>query len=272
MFDSRPLRDVRLNRYIEIPAFVSTVLQLQRIDDDDHFSDDSAMHFPPPEPGVRPNEIHPPYKSTMLRGAREPLVRVKYEVAATRGIAAPPSIVKANDTDLTKHGASEPLGQAITVSGRVVDEDGKPVRESLIEVWQCNAAGRYAHAKDDHDAPLDPNFFGYGKLITDDDGRYKFKTIKPGAYPWGNHHNAWRPAHIHFSLFGNVYAQRLVTQMYFPDDPLFPFDPIFNGIADDAARNRLISRFSLDETESGTSLGFVFDIVLRGRDATPMGI
>jgi protocatechuate 3,4-dioxygenase, beta subunit len=230
------------------------------------------MHFPTLAPGERPNEIHPPYKSTMLRGARQPLVSVRHELAATRGVFASKKLLVANDADLTKHGTAEPQGQAITVSGRVVDEDGIPVRDSLIEVWQCNAAGRYAHAKDDHDAPLDPNFFGYGKLLTDADGRYAFKTIKPGAYPWGNHHNAWRPAHIHFSLFGNVYAQRLITQMYFPDDPLFPFDPIFNSIADGAARNRLISRFSLEESVSGTSLGFVFDIVLRGRGATPTGI
>jgi protocatechuate 3,4-dioxygenase, beta subunit len=230
------------------------------------------MHFPPLPLGVRPNDIHPPYKSTGLRGPRESRVSVRYERVARSGVASPASVLRANDDDLTKLGKSEPLGQAITVSGRVVDEDGKPVRDSLIEVWQCNAAGRYAHSKDDHDAPLDPNFSGHGKMLTDGEGRYKFKTIKPGAYPWGNHHNAWRPAHIHFSLFGNVYAQRLVTQMYFPDDPLFAFDPIFNGIPDGAARERLISRFSLDETVSGTSLGFVFDIVLRGREATPMGI
>ncbi len=230
------------------------------------------MHFPTLSPGERPNDNHPPYKSTTLRGPRAERVIVRHDFAATSGVAVERSILSANDIDLTKHGASEPLGQAITVSGRVVDEDGKPVRDSLVEVWQCNAAGRYAHAKDDHDAPLDPNFFGFGKFLTDSDGRYRFKTIKPGAYPWGNHPNAWRPAHIHFSLFGNVYAQRLVTQMYFPDDPLFPFDPIFNGISDGAARNRLISRFSLDETVSGTSLGFVFDIVLRGRNATPSGV
>ncbi len=230
------------------------------------------MHFPPLAPGERPNDIHPPYKSTMLRGPRGERIAVRHDLAATHGIAFDRSMLGASSTDLTKHGTSEPLGQAITVSGRVVDEDGKPVRDSLIEVWQCNAAGRYAHAKDDHDAPLDPNFLGYGKFLTDADGRYKFKTIKPGAYPWGNHHNAWRPAHIHFSLFGNVYAQRLITQMYFPDDPLFLFDPIFNGIADDAARKRLISRFSIDESVSGTSLGFVFDVALRGRGATPTGI
>ncbi|TAG74855.1 MAG: protocatechuate 3,4-dioxygenase subunit beta [Burkholderiales bacterium] len=230
------------------------------------------MRFPPLGLGERPNDIHPPYKSTSVRGPREPRIAVRHELVAATGIGAPISIFRANDTDLTRHGTSEPMGQAITVSGRVIDEDGKPVRDSLVEVWQCNAAGRYAHAKDDHDAPLDPNFLGQGKFLTDHEGRYRFKTIKPGAYPWGNHENAWRPAHIHFSLFGNVYAQRLVTQMYFPDDPLFPFDPIFNGIPDGAARQRLISRFSLDETVSGTSLGYVFDIVLRGRGATPTGI
>jgi protocatechuate 3,4-dioxygenase, beta subunit len=198
--------------------------------------------------GVRPNDVHPPYKSTGLRGPREARVRVRDDRAANFGVTTPQTILQANDADLTKHGSAEPQGQAIT------------------------AAGRYAHSKDDHNAPLDPNFLGYGKMITDSDGRYQFKTIKPGAYPWGNHHNAWRPAHIHFSLFGNVYAQRLITQMYFPDDPLFPFDPIFNSIPDGAARNRLISKFSLDDTVSGTSLGFVFDIALRGRGATPMGI
>jgi protocatechuate 3,4-dioxygenase, beta subunit len=230
------------------------------------------MEFPPLMAGERPNNVHPPYRSTSLRGPIESRVSVRDVTVATRGVKVAPTICQPTDADLTQHGASAPLGQAITVSGCVVDEDGKPVRDSLIEVWQCNAAGRYAHAKDDHDAPLDPNFFGHGKFMTDSEGRYRFKTIKPGAYPWGNHHNAWRPAHIHFSLFGNVYAQRLVTQMYFPDDPLFAFDPIFNGIPDGAARQRLISRFSLDETVSGTSLGFVFDIVLRGRNATPMGI
>ncbi len=230
------------------------------------------MRFHPLGLGERPNDIHPPYKSTGLRGPREPRILVRHELVATRGVDAPRAILRANDSDLTAHGSSQPQGQAITVAGRVLDEDGSPVRDSLVEVWQCNAAGRYAHSKDNHEAPLDPNFLGHGKFMTDHDGRYRFKTIKPGAYPWGNHENAWRPAHIHFSLFGNVYAQRLVTQMYFPDDPLFPFDPIFNGIPDGAARERLISRFSLDETVSGTSLGFVFDIVLRGRGATPMGV
>ena len=177
-----------------------------------------------------------------------------------------------NDTDLTEHGRSAPLGEKIVVTGRVFDEDGKPVRNSLVEVWQANSAGRYWHKRDQHDAPLDPNFYGVGKMLTDDEGRYRFITIKPGPYPWGNHDKAWRPAHIHFSMFGNVYAQRLVTQMYFPSDPLFEFDPIFQSISDAAARQRLISRFSLEETVGSEMLGYVFDIVLRGRNATPMNL
>jgi protocatechuate 3,4-dioxygenase, beta subunit len=228
------------------------------------------MKFAKYDLGELPNNVHLPYKSTVSRGPLQPRVTITGSDATTRGVVQTLALT-ARDSDLTAHGASAPLGQAITVSGRVLDEGGKPVANSLIEVWQCNAAGRYAHEKDDHDAPLDPNFPGYGKLMTDANGHYAFKTIKPGAYPWGNHHNAWRPAHIHFSLFGTVYAQRLITQMYFPDDPLFPFDPIFNSVSDGAARNRLISRFSMDESVSGTSLGFVFDIVLHGRDATPMG-
>ncbi len=229
------------------------------------------MRFFAPPPGHLPDNVHPPYKSTLARGPHQPRLAVQGG-AATRQAVRLTRPLTALDADLTAHGQAAPLGQAITVSGRVVDEGGKPVSDSLIEVWQCNAAGRYAHHKDDHDAPLDPNFPGFGKVLTDSDGRYAFKTIKPGAYPWGNHHNAWRPAHIHFSLFGNVYAQRLITQMYFPDDPLFPFDPIFNSIADESARQRLVSKFSIDETVSGVSLGFVFDIVLRGRQGTPTGI
>ncbi len=229
------------------------------------------MKFPAPNPGELPNNVHPPYRSTLTRGPLQSSVIVTNCDASTRGVSQQLTL-DPRDADLTAHGSSMPLGQAITVSGRVLDEDARPIAHSLVEVWQCNAAGRYAHAKDDHDAPLDPNFPGYGKMMTDANGRYVFKTIKPGSYPWGNHHNAWRPAHIHFSLFGHTYAQRMITQMYFPDDPLFAFDPIFNSVADGAARNRLISRFSLDETISGVSLGFVFDIVLRGRDATPMGI
>jgi len=230
------------------------------------------VRFDEVAPGTHPNLIYPPYKSTVLRGPAEAPVRIALPDAATRNFAVSPSLIQVRDTDLTAHGTSAPLGEKIVVTGRVLDEDGKPVRASLLEVWQCNAAGRYWHKRDQHDAPLDPNFYGFGKMLTDDEGRFRFVTIKPGPYPWGNHDKAWRPAHIHFSLFGNVYAQRLVTQMYFPNDPLFDYDPIFQSIADPAARQRLVSRFSLEHTVGAEMLGYEFDIVLRGRDATPLHI
>ncbi|HEX7984231.1 MAG TPA: protocatechuate 3,4-dioxygenase subunit beta [Duganella sp.] len=230
------------------------------------------MKFDAIAPGVYPELIYPSYKSTLKRGPEQPALRIVAPVPVTQNVAPSPRILLPNDMDLTAQGESEPLGEKIVVTGRVVDEDGKPVRNSLLEVWQCNAAGRYRHKRDQHNAPLDPNFNGWGKMMTDDDGRYRFVTIKPGPYPWGNHDKAWRPAHIHFSLFGNVYAQRLVTQMYFPSDPLFDYDPIFQSIPDLAARQRLISRFSLEHTVSDQMLGYEFDIVLRGRDATPTGI
>ena len=203
------------------------------------------MQFDAIAPGVYPELIYPPYKSTAKRGPTQAPLRVRDETATNTNLFASPKLILPHDMDLTAQGKGEPLGEKIVVTGRVLDEDGKPVRNSLLEVWQCNAAGRYFHKKDQHDAPLDPNFTGFGKMLTDDNGRYRFVSIKPGPYPWGNHHKAWRPAHIHFSLFGNVYAQRLVTQMYFPNDPLFAYDPIFQSIPDEAARQRLISRFSL---------------------------
>src|SRR5262249_19675814 len=153
--------------------------------------------------------------------------------------------VAAGDSDLTRQHAGEPLGERIIVTGRVLDEAMRPVPDSLIEIWQCNAAGRYAHERDQHSAPLDPNFTGLGRCVTDAEGNYRFTTIRPGAYPWRNHPNAWRPAHIHLSLFGPSFLSRLVTQMYFPGDPLFPFDPIFNAIPEASARQRLIARFDL---------------------------
>ena len=174
------------------------------------------------------------------------------------------------DDDLTRQHAGEPLGERIVVTGRVLGSDGKPLRGQLVEIWQANAAGRYQHVVDTHDAPLDPNFSGAGRCLTDDEGRYRFMTVKPGAYPWGNHPNAWRPNHIHFSLFGRAFTERLVTQMYFPGDPLFEFDPIFNSIADAAARERMICRFDLGLTEPDWALGYSYDIVLGGRDATPL--
>ena len=175
-----------------------------------------------------------------------------------------------SDWDLTRQHAGEPQGQRIVVTGRVLDGSGRPVPNALIELWQANAGGRYVHERDRHPAPLDPNFTGAGRCLTADDGTYRFVTVKPGAYPWQNHENAWRPAHIHFSVFGRAFTDRLVTQMYFPDDPLFPFDPIFQSIRDPRQRERLISAFDWETTTPEWALGFRFDIVLGGRDRTPM--
>ncbi|MET0519928.1 MAG: protocatechuate 3,4-dioxygenase subunit beta [Burkholderiaceae bacterium] len=231
------------------------------------------MRFPPIPPDEQPRVVHPDYRSSRARGPLQAALRVSDPVAGQRPLRLSGSSLPAPlDADLTRQGSSAPLGEKIVVSGRVLDQDGRPVRDSLIEVWQCNAAGRYWHKRDQHDAPLDPNFFGLGKLMTDAQGRYRFITIKPGPYPWGNHDKAWRPAHIHFSLFGNALAQRLVTQMYFPGDPLLAHDPIFHSIAEARARDRLVSRFSLEETVGAEMLGYVFDIVLRGRAATPFGL
>jgi protocatechuate 3,4-dioxygenase beta subunit len=175
----------------------------------------------------------------------------------------------ANDNDLTVQHAGEPQGQRIIVHGRLLDGDGRPVPNSLIELWQANAGGRYKHVRDRWPSPIDPNFDGVGRTLTDAEGNYTFTTIKPGAYPWQNHDNAWRPAHIHFSVFGRSFTQRLVTQMYFPDDPLFAQDPIFNSVPDPVARQRMVSSFDLSRTVPNWALAYSFDIVLRGREATP---
>ncbi|MDB5991067.1 MAG: pcaH [Herbaspirillum sp.] len=228
------------------------------------------MKFDPVADGIFPELIYPAYQSTLKRGPTQAPLRIRTALPVSTNLVATPALILPHDMDLTAHGQSAPLGEKIVVTGRVLDEDGKPVRNSLLEVWQCNSAGRYWHKKDQHDAPLDPNFYGLGKMLTDGDGRYRFVTIKPGPYPWGNHSKAWRPAHIHFSMFGNVYAQRIVTQMYFPSDPLFDYDPIFQSVPDLAARNRLVARYSLAETVDDKMLGYEFDIVLRGRNATPM--
>ena len=174
-----------------------------------------------------------------------------------------------HDDDLTVQHEGEPIGERITVTGRVFDTEGKPLRGTLVEIWQANAAGRYQHRWDRWPAPLDPNFSGAGRCVTDDEGRYRFLTIKPGPYPWGNHYNAWRPAHIHFSLMGRAFTQRLVTQMYFPGDPFFPYDPIFNSVADERARERMISSFSIHDTVPNWAAAYEFDIYLRGPSATP---
>src|SRR5215831_6232032 len=225
--------------------------------------------FPKVPPGTQPQYLHPPYRSSLKRAPTKPLVLLAGTVSERTGPVFGHAAVHLNDSDLTAQHEGPPAGERIVVSGAVLDEDGRPVRGALVEVWQANAAGRYCHKLDQHNAPLDPNFDGCGRMITDAEGRYKFTSIKPGAYPWGNHHNAWRPAHIHFSLFGSGLLSRLITQMYFPNDPLIPLDPIINGIPDDAARQRLVSSFDLSLTEPEWALGYRFDIVLRGRCATP---
>ncbi|MFO7544032.1 MAG: protocatechuate 3,4-dioxygenase subunit beta [Trueperaceae bacterium] len=207
-----------------------------------------------------------PLANGAFRLAKDALAET--EVTETRAAAsqsAAPSPAPSNDAgrrNARRNG--EPLGERIIVTGRVLDEAGRPVRNALLEVWQANAAGRYIRKKDQHDAPLDPNFDGFGRVLTDADGTYRFTSIKPGAYPWRNHHNAWRPPHIHFSVFGRNFHSRLVTQMYFPGDPLLAFDPIYQGIPDEAARQRLISHFDRDTTTPEWALGYRFDIVLAG--------
>jgi protocatechuate 3,4-dioxygenase beta subunit len=177
--------------------------------------------------------------------------------------------VAPEDADLTRGQAAEPIGERIIVSGRVTGSDGRPVRRQLVEIWQANAAGRYRHDADQHPAPLDPNFTGAGRCLTDDDGRYRFVTIKPGEYPWRNHANAWRPAHVHFSVFGTTFTQRLVTQMYFPGDPLLAHDPMYDSIGDREAAQRLVARFDLDSTVEEWALGYLFDIRIGGPRGTP---
>ncbi len=217
-----------------------------------------------------PPYLHPDYKATRLRAPEKPLVILPHTLSEVTGPVYGHGRIGELDNDLTRQHKGEPLGERIIVTGRVLDGDGRPVRNSLIEVWQANAAGRYVHQGDRHPAPLDPNFTGAGRCLTDDEGRYQFVTVKPGAYPWKNHDNAWRPAHIHFSLFGPAFSTRLITQMYFPGDPLFDQDPIFQSVRDPKARQRLVSSFDLETTEPEWALGYRFDIVLRGRDTTPM--
>lgn len=228
-----------------------------------------------PMAGGRDWSAHPPllapeYKSTALRAPKQPLIPIPESISEQTGPDHGGFRATELEGDLTRNARrnGEPLGERIIVTGRVLDEDGRPIPRSLVEIWQANAAGRYVHTVDQHEAPLDPNFLGSGRCLTDDSGVYSFTTIRPGAYPWRNHPNAWRPRHIHFSLLGPSIAARLVTQLYFPGDPLLAFDPIFNAVPA-AARHRLISRFSLEVTKPDFALGFVFDIVLGGRHRTP---
>ncbi|MCW2723432.1 MAG: Protocatechuate 3,4-dioxygenase beta chain [Frankiales bacterium] len=222
-----------------------------------------------PTGSADPPYLFPGYGSTVLRAPARPLVRLPLSRTELTSPVYGHSSVEAGEADLTTRHSGEPLGERIVVTGRVLDSDSRPVRNTLVEVWQANAAGRYPHAADQHPAPLDPNFTGAGRCLTDDEGRYRFVTVKPGAYPWGNHHNAWRPAHLHFSVFGPGLTSRLITQMYFPGDPLFAFDPIYQSIPDQAARDRLVSRLDLDVTTPQWALGYQWDIVLRGSRQTP---
>jgi protocatechuate 3,4-dioxygenase beta subunit len=226
--------------------------------------------FPIESLGAHPPYRYPGYVSTIKRSPKRPLVILPHTLSELTGPVFGHDSLAENDGDLTRQHAGEPLGERIIVTGRVLDEDGRPVPNTLIEVWQANAAGRYIHVVDQHPAPLDPNFTGAGRVMTDAEGRYRFVTIKPGSYPWRNHPNAWRPAHIHFSLFGPSFLTRLVTQMYFPGDPLLPYDPMWNSVSDERARLRMLSSFDLDATEPEWALAYRWDIVLRGRDATPM--
>ncbi|MCX2182816.1 protocatechuate 3,4-dioxygenase subunit beta [Streptomyces sp. SKN60] len=225
-------------------------------------------------PRHHPPRDYAPYRSSLLRHPRQPLVAVDAggdpEAVELAGPVFGPTDVTEHDNDLTRMHAGEPLGERITVTGRLLDREGRPVRGQLIELWQANASGRYAHHRDRHPAPLDPHFTGVGRTLTDSQGRYTFTTIKPGAYPWRNHTNAWRPAHIHFSVFGTAFTQRLVTQMYFPGDPLLAHDPIIRSVTDPAARDRLVARYEHGLSVPEFSLGYAWDIVLDGPAATWM--
>ncbi len=218
-----------------------------------------------------PPYAHPPYRSTMLRSPRHRLLKIPAHLESCTGPVFGESVVDALDHDLTRQHDGAPVGERIVVAGRLCDGGGRPVASQLVEVWQANAAGRYAHRDDDHDAALDPNFTGYGRCLTGPDGSFRFVTVRPGAYPWNNHPNAWRPAHIHFSVFGRAFTDRLVTQMYFPGDPLLGFDPIFNSVTDPSARARLVASLDLELGEPAAALGFRYDIVLDGPRPTPVG-
>jgi protocatechuate 3,4-dioxygenase beta subunit len=220
---------------------------------------------------VHPPYLHEAYKSTVKRSPGKPLIPLPQTLSELTEPVYGTDDVQPIDNDLTRNSVKdgEPLGERIIVTGRLLDDLGKPIPHALIEIWQANAAGRYMHKVDQHDAPLDSNFRGSGRALTDENGVYRFTTIRPGAYPWGNHYNAWRPAHIHFSVFGVNFLQRLVTQMYFPGDPLLPLDPIYNGIPDEEARKNLISTYAHDVTQPVWALGFRFDIVVCGPRQTP---
>jgi len=229
---------------------------------------DAIRGYRRPRPETQPPYLFPFYASTVKRAPTKPLVLLPHTLTEVTGPLFGTDEVRPGDSDLTLGHKGQPIGERIIVGGRVLDENGRPVPHTLIEIWQANAAGRYLHKVDTHDAPTDPNFTGCGRALTDAEGRYRFVTVRPGAYPWLNHPNAWRPAHIHFSLFGPALCTRLVTQMYFPGDPLLPLDPMFTSVPDEAARNRLIAALDWQATVPQVAIGYRFDIVLRGREQT----
>src|SRR5205085_4078815 len=225
--------------------------------------------FARPRPGTQPPPLYPDYASTVKRAPKRPPIRFEHTLSETTGPVFESGWAGPDNCDLTRQHRSAPLGERMILNGRVLDEDGRPVPGTLIELWQCNSAGRYHHPVDQHDAPLDPNFTGAGQVVTGTTGEYRFLTIKPGAYPWRNSPNAWRPAHIHLGVFGPGFATRVVTQMYFPGDPLLAYDPIFQSTADPAARERLICSYEPPLSEAEWALGYRFDLVLPGRYVNP---
>src|SRR3954452_9848613 len=220
--------------------------------------------------GTHPANLSPEYKSTGGRAPRQSPIVLPQSLSEITGPLLETERLDALENDLTRQRSGEPLGERIVVNGRVLDENGKAIPKAMVEIWQCNAAGRYHHPGDQHDAPLDPNFYGGGRVRDGADRPYTFIIIKARGYPQNDHHNAWRPAHIHFSLFGPAFATRLITQMYFPGDPLFAYDPIFQSVRDAGARERMVARFDLETTQPEWALGYRWDIVLRGRDAAPI--
>ena len=219
---------------------------------------------------TQPRLDYPPYRSSLLRHPTKDLQHADPETVERWAPCFGQRDVGPLEADLTIQRDGEPQGERIVVTGRIVDGDGRPVGGQLVEIWQANAGGRYVHKRDQHPAPLDPNFTGVGRCLTQPDGTYWFQTIKPAPYPWKNHYNAWRPAHIHFSLFGTDFTQRMVTQMYFPGDPLFPLDPIYQSITDQQARDRLVASYDHDVTSHEWATGYRWDIVLTGSHRTPI--
>ena len=230
----------------------------------------ATLHAQAGGDATQPRVDFPPYRSSVLRHPTKDLHHVDPEGVELVAPVFGHSDVDPLEADLTIQRGGDPVGERMVVTGRILDGAGRPVRHQLVEIWQANAAGRYVHKKDQHPAPLDPHFTGVGRCLTDGDGGYRFTTIKPGPYPWRNHHNAWRPAHIHFSLFGTDFTQRMITQMYFPGDPLFALDPIYQSITEQDARDRLVAAYDHDLTTHEWATGYRWDIVLTGSHATPL--